>query len=142
MIRLVVLGLERVSAATWRWVTLIYFAALTTGTHWPGLRIGSPGPIPMDKILHALAFCGLSGLLMLTRLLDRTSPRAFVQRNIWRCAAAAAAVAAIDEITQALPGQDRFPGWDDYAADVVGIAVAVMVALFVFRRVALPSRPS
>jgi len=121
--------------ARWRWVSLLYFAALTTGTHWPRLRLGAPGPIPVDKILHALAFCGLSGLLMLTRLLDRSSPRAFVRRNIWRCATAVLVLAAIDELTQALPGQNRFPGWDDYAADALGIIIALLVAILVFSRI-------
>ena len=116
-------------------MTLLYFVALTTGTHWPGLRVGTPGPIPVDKILHALAFCGLSGLLMLTRLLDRASPRAFVHRNIWRCGGAALVLAAIDELTQALPGEDRFPGWDDYAADALGVGIALLVAMLVFSRV-------
>ena len=142
MIRPIVWRLERVGVAMWRWVALAYFATLTTGTHWPGLRVGAPGPIPVDKILHALAFCGLAGLLMLTRLLDRASPRAFGRRNIWRAAAAALALAAIDEITQALPGANRFPGWDGFAADALGIAIALMVAMFAFRPVALPAPPA
>lgn len=135
MIQWAVRWMEGISPVAWRWIALLYFVALTTGTHWPKLRVGAPGPIPLDKILHTVAFCGLSGLLMLTRLLDRRSVRAFVPRNIWRCTGLTLALAAIDEITQAIPGEDRFPGWDDYAADVVGITIALLVANLLFSRV-------
>ncbi len=135
MIQSCVRWMEGLSPVAWRWITLLYFVAMTTGTHWPKLRIGAPGPIPLDKILHAVAFCGLSGLLMLTRLLDRRSERAFDPRNIWRCTGLTLALAAVDEITQAIPGEDRFPGWDDYTADAIGIAIALLVAILLFSRV-------
>ncbi len=134
MIRALVEQMERVSRSAWRRITLIYWLALTAGTHWPKLRIGAPGPIPVDKILHALAFAGLAGLLMLTRLLDRQTPRAFAARNINRAAAAALALAAIDELTQYWPALDRFARFDDFVADVIGIAAAWCVAMLVFRR--------
>ncbi len=135
MIEAAVRWMESVKPALWRGVALVYFAALTTGTHWPSLRVAAPGPIPLDKILHAIAFCGLAGLLMLSRLVDRSSPRAFAARNIRRSALLALILGAVDELTQALPGQDRFPGWDDFAADAVGIAIALAIAMLLFRRV-------
>ncbi|MCC6907275.1 MAG: hypothetical protein IT430_04975 [Phycisphaerales bacterium] len=133
MITTTVGWMESVKPGIWRGVALAYFIALTTGTHWPSLRIGAPGPIPLDKILHALAFCGLAGLLMLARIADRSACRAFSARNIWRSALLALILGAIDELTQALPGQDRFPGWPDFAANTVGIAIALAVAMLVFR---------
>lgn len=132
IVRLVRL-MERVSPAAWRRVVVVYWLALTAGTHWPSLRVGRPGPIPVDKILHALAFCGLAGLLMLTRWLDGAAPSAFTARNINRCAALALLLAALDELTQAWWRLDRFAQWDDFAADVVGIALAWLVAMLLFR---------
>lgn len=136
MITWCVRRMARISPAAWRRVALVYYLVLTTGTHWPKLRVGAPGPIPVDKILHAIAFCGLAGLLMLTRLLERRAPHPFTPRNVLRVTAVTLVLGALDEITQALPGQDRFPGWDDYFANCIGIAIAGLVALMVFRPVA------
>ncbi len=125
--------MERISPSVWRRVVVLYWLALTAGTHWPSLRVGRPGPIPVDKILHALAFCGLAGLLMLTRWLDRRAAAAFSARNIHRCTALTLLLAALDEVTQTWGRLDRFARWDDFAADVAGIALAWIVAILLFR---------
>lgn len=135
MIRAAVGRMERVSPRTWGWIALIYWIVVTTGTHWPKLRIGAPGLIPVDKILHAIAFCGLAGLLMLTRRLDRRAGRPFAARNINRACAVAVALAALDELSQTWAPIDRFARLDDFIADVVGILIAWLVATLVFRRV-------
>lgn len=134
MIHTLVELMERVGSRAWRRITLLYWLALTAGTHWPKLRIGAPGLIPVDKILHALAFAGLAGLLMLTRLLDRQAPRSFAARNINRSCAAALVLAVIDEATQHWPALDRFARLDDFIADVIGVALAWGVAMLLFRR--------
>jgi len=138
MIKALVDRLERISAKAWRWTFVVYYLALSAGTHWPGLRLGPPTVIPVDKILHMTAFCGAVGFLMLTRWCDRKSPRAFMPRNIWRCAGVGIVLAGLDELSQNLPGQDRFATWEDFAANVLGIAIATLVALTLFRRASTP----
>jgi len=135
MIQAAVRRMERVSPRAWRWIALVYWAALTAGTHWPSLRLGRPGLIPVDKILHAGAFAGVCGLLMLTRWLDRPGVRPFTSRNINRACLAAAILAALDEITQSWVLLDRFAKLDDFIADAVGILIAWLVATLLFQRV-------
>jgi quinol-cytochrome oxidoreductase complex cytochrome b subunit len=141
MIKSLVDRLEAVAIAKWRWTFVIYYIILSTATHWPGMRVGRPGPIPIDKILHIIAFAGLAGFLMLTRWCDRQSTRAFATRNILRSTLVALAAAALDELAQGLPGQDRFVTWSDFAANAAGIAAATLVALFIFKPANRNSRP-
>ena len=134
MIRCAVRLMERVHTGAWRWIATLYWIALTLGTHWPSLRVGQPGPIPVDKILHAVAFCGLAGLLMLTRWFDRRAAFSFESGNINRSCLAAVVLAAIDESSQSWAWFDRFARLDDFIADLLGIAVAWTVAMLLFRR--------
>lgn len=108
-----------------RSVFIGYGLALFVATHWPALTI--PGEGRKDLIIHVGAFavwasaliaCGFFGL-------------PFSRRNILVCGVVAVAYAAIDEGSQAIPWVRRTAAWDDYAADVSGIALAVGVALIV-----------
>jgi len=100
----------------WRIVTLVYLAALTTGTHWPELRVGvGPGP-PPDKVLHLLAFGGLTLLVWQCRLFKR----------IWQAGLACALWVLVDEWTQSLAILNRQSSWQDVIAGELGVICGVV----------------
>ncbi|MFW5653389.1 MAG: hypothetical protein ACOC0P_05030, partial [Planctomycetota bacterium] len=63
----VTLMTQRFSLTFWRLTFVLYAVALTIGTHLPTFRPPGQQVLPVDKILHLIAFAGLAGLLMLTR---------------------------------------------------------------------------
>lgn len=105
----------------------IYAAALFTGTHWPNLR--SPGPEGSDKVIHVMA---LGGWMVLASLQGWFAPQ-LSDRNLLRTLLVAAAYAAVDESSQAIPFVHRTAALDDYAANAIGIMLAAF-ALLVLRR--------
>jgi hypothetical protein len=106
-------SLLRRFAWPWRIAFILYAAALTTGTHWPNLKL-APEPVLNDKTIHILAFGGLVYLLWRTRWL---SPRLLV-------VAIVLAWSALDEISQAIPSLNRTVAWDDAVANTLGIITA------------------
>lgn len=100
----------------WRIALVLYAIALTVGTHWPTLEMGTKEHPAPDKIIHLLAFAGLTALLWRTRWL----------RCAWQVAVVAAAWTAIDELTQALPGLGRTVSYHDLLAGELGV-IAVII---------------
>jgi Zn finger protein HypA/HybF involved in hydrogenase expression len=79
-------------ARPWRVALVVYALALTVGTHWPALALGSDEQPSPDKLLHMLAFGGLAILLWQARWV---SPP-------WLSVVPALVWTALDELTQGL----------------------------------------
>jgi len=105
----------------------LYAITLATLTHWPALRVEAPIERP-DLLIHLGAF-GLWTLLL-----------AGLVRSPLAVGLIASCYAALDEGTQAIPILHRTAGWDDLAADLLGVWLAVaLVALL--RRFARSDNP-
>ena len=89
-------------------------------THWPKLEFGSVDS-PVDKLAHAIGYGGMTALCLL----------AFPRRSPWLVALSMAGLGVVDELTQAIPGLNRTCDAADWAADLIGIAVA-LEAVFLF----------
>lgn len=96
-----------------------YWVMLFAGTHLPRVHLPKMSGGNDDKILHLLAFAGLSFLLawaIPTRIRDRF-------RNIRLAGGCAALYGALDELTQIPVG--RTFDWYDLLADVIGISIGL-----------------
>ncbi len=114
-----------------------FAALLVVGTHWPALRVPEVGGFTrMDLLVHAGAFGVWTGLLILCGFFGP----ALSGRNILLCAVVGAAYASIDEGTQAIPWFNRYVGWDDWAMNLIGVALACIAgaAMSRVRRYAAP----
>ena len=100
----------------WRVLFILYALAMTTGTHWPALAIGtSPGP---DKLIHVIAF-GMLGFLLLQTGWFRRLGVATAVLFAW---------AALDEASQGIPIFRRDPSWHDLLANFTGVLMVVVGA--------------
>lgn len=105
-----------------------YWLALFVGTHLPRVRLPDMPGANDDKILHVIAFAGLSFLLswaIPTKLTDRF-------RNVRLAAMGAILYGAIDEVTQIPVG--RTADWKDLIADAIG-AVLGVIAYSILREI-------
>lgn len=99
---------------------IAYWLVLFTGTHLPRVRLPQMTGANDDKILHVVAFAGLSFLLawaIPTKITDRF-------RNVRLAFLAAIFYAAVDELTQIPVG--RTADWKDLIADLIGAVVGVI----------------
>lgn len=105
---------DRPPFRVWVWRFLTAAAALLI--LWKSLEpyYGLPGSPYTDKIEHFLAYLGLSGLALLSRLPLRES----------RLLATILGFSAAIEILQGLMNMGRTPSWADLAANLLGILVA------------------
>ncbi len=103
-----------------RVVFVAYAVALATGTHWPALTLGPDPGFRLDIVVHLAAFAAWTFLLAGCEWFGVIDSR----RNTAWCVAAAAAYAALDEATQALPGVNRTVLWSDLIANWSGVAFA------------------
>lgn len=118
-------------ARPWRLAFVGYWLALTVGTHWPDLQLQTGvGRFP-DKLAHILAFGGLTILLLRTRWLGAA----------WLAGLLIVLWAALDEISQALPGLRRTISWQDLIAGQTGVVV-VMVWWWALRPLGGPGNRS
>ena len=97
----------RRAGRAWRFGLIAYAIALTTGTHWPRLRLGPEVPAT-DKMIHLVAFGGLTLLLWRTRWI----------RHLGVLFVVCAAWSALDEVSQGLPVLNRFVSWYDIVANL------------------------
>ena len=107
------------------WVTLM------VATHLPPERM--PRTRLSDKFLHALGYFGLAAIFWSTLRAHELPGRVRVACVFF----AAAAYAAVDEITQPMVGRSASLG--DWAADVLGAAAALAVCELL--SIALTRRP-
>jgi len=98
---------------------ILYAVVLFLGTHWPKLVVEGAGR--PDLFVHVAAFMLWTIALGLTGWLG--SPLRLVPR-LW-IGAVAIAYAAVDESLQAIPALSRHAGFDDFAANVVGVLLGV-----------------
>lgn len=97
-----------------------YWLLLFTGTHLPRVRIPNMASGHDDKILHVIAFAGLSFLIawaIPTKLLDRF-------RNVRIAGMIAIGYGAFDELTQIPVG--RTADWKDLIADIIGVSFGLL----------------
>jgi hypothetical protein len=108
----------------WRWTLLAYGIGLTIATHWPRLKLGPEVPAS-DKMIHLLAFAGLTALLWRSGLFGLERAASGARRGALTLSAAAAALwAAFDELTQGIPAIGRTVTWHDVLANLCGVACA------------------
>ena len=115
----------------WRWVLLLaYWVALTVGSHWPRLDLGGPldaaGVVPPDKVIHVVAFAGLTALLAWAL---RGHGGGAKRKHALTLLAVllALAWAGVDEFTQQFT--QRTASLDDLTADALGILSMGVVLL-------------
>lgn len=102
-----------IAARNLRFVFLAALACAFVVTHIPRLAVGTPDS-PVDKLIHASGYGVLAALLLLARW----------WRPVWPALAALAAWAALDEVTQAIPGLGRSADVEDWLADITGMTIA------------------
>lgn len=110
--------LHRMRRAMLAITTLLWLGAFIA-THVPTHRL--PGHLPGDVTLHLVGYLGLAAAVLLT-MAFYAKPR---RRRIATIFIVMAVYGAIDEITQPLVG--RYAAWKDWAADLAGTALAVLI---------------
>ncbi len=100
-------------------VCLIVWAAAVIATHTPIDRLPHSGV--SDKLLHAVGYFVLAGILWLTLWVHGVTGA----KRIACIFFAMLAYAAIDELTQPLVGRDDSLG--DWLADVIGATVSLIL---------------
>jgi ribosomal protein L37AE/L43A len=108
-----VIARQRMVLLPWRIAFVLYAAALTVGTHWPRLQLHVGDEPAPNKIVHMLAFGGLTFLLWRTRWLG-SGLRLLLVVLAW---------SLVDEYTQGLPGLGRTVSWMDIVANWSGIII-------------------
>lgn len=119
---------ERRVRRPWRVLFVLYAVALTIGTHWPRLQLGTEEVRISDKLLHAAAFGAA------TLLLWRTG---WVHRARWLLLAGVA-WALLDEVSQGIPALGRTMSLVDALASGIGVAAAAAL-LWAFGPIGDPS---
>lgn len=97
-----------------------YWLLLFAGTHIPRVHVPNVAGENNDKVLHVIAFAGLSFLLswaIPTKMSDRF-------RNVRMAALCAILYGAFDELTQIPVG--RTADWKDLIADTVGAILGII----------------
>ena len=102
----------RRAVRSWRAAFLAYVIGLETATHWPRLDLGESGP--SDKTIHLVAFGMLTALLWRAHWLGRLGAVVFIAL-IW---------SAYNEISQGMLPIGRTSAWQDFFANVLGVALA------------------
>jgi len=105
----------------------VYACGLALVTHWPALRAPIVGLSRSDMVAHV----GVFGVWAALMLLCGWFGPVLSARNIVVGFLVALAYAGLDEGTQAIPAVKRYAGWDDFAANVMGVCcgVAAVAAL-------------
>lgn len=109
-------------------VAVCYWLTMFAGTHIPQPEL-IIGPDVSDKFLHFSAyFCLYVVLAVRTRLIRSQWPDV---RHTLVLTALTTSYSAFDELTQGLPGINRFPDLQDAIADCCGVAAAILVMAIV-----------
>jgi hypothetical protein len=102
---------------------LLYTLALLVATLWPKLKV--PGPEGTDKVTHFAAFGLWTFLFVWAGWFGPPASR----RNVLLSALVAPIFAGADELAQIVPALHRTCAWDDYAANLTGIATGLLAGL-------------
>jgi hypothetical protein len=112
------------AARPWvRAVFWVYAAFIFVGTHWPKLVV--PGTGRPDLIAHVTVF----GLWTALCIACRFFGPALSWRNIGLGALVSAVYSGVDEGLQAIPFIRRVAAWDDWGANLIGVAGAAVIAM-------------
>ncbi len=123
------------SATLARLALLVFVLVLFTSTHWPELQFDAGSIERPDLVLHILAFGALGAIAVNAQLFGgRTSAR-----NALLTAIVCALYAGFDEGTQAIPILKRHAVWDDFFANLLGVALGTGAAFGLFRAIAARS---
>jgi len=109
-----------------RLVLVGYWVSMCVATHIPNPPDVVPAQVS-DTWLHLTAYLGLAVLLVQSVAVGRPVHR---RDAIWLWGLAAV-YGALDEVTQLIPVLHRTAEWKDWAADVAGAAVGVLVGMLV-----------
>ncbi|MDX9911544.1 MAG: VanZ family protein [Phycisphaerales bacterium] len=113
-----------IRAAFWLWALTLF-----TLTHWPGLAIEGV-PIERPDLYAHLGVFGLWGALLAWG--GFFGPPVSL-RNAGLSLLTGVVYAAIDESLQLIPALRRHAGFDDFAANTLGLALGVSGAMLVAR---------
>jgi putative peptidoglycan lipid II flippase len=102
-----------------RFCLAIYWLALFTATHWPGLGLPQAGSLGYDKLIHFGAF------VVLTILLVKAQFGGSTWKNVLFAGVIAAGYAYFDEITQKLEIVNRHFSTSDLLFNLMGVVVVV-----------------
>jgi hypothetical protein len=102
----------RRAVRSWRVAFLAYVIAMEIATHWPRLDLGESGP--SDKTIHLVAFGILTALLWRAQWLVQLGAVVFIAL-IW---------SGYNEISQGMLPIGRTSAWQDFIANVLGVALA------------------
>lgn len=111
-----------------RLVLVGYWVSMCVATHVPNPPAVVPTQVS-DTWLHLVAYLGLAVLLVQGVAVGRPVCR----RDAVRLWGVAVVYGALDEVTQMVPVLHRTAEWKDWAADVAGAAVGVLVGMLVSR---------
>jgi VanZ family protein len=115
-----------------RWPIIIvigYWLALWLATHWPNPQLPSAWR-HHDKLLHLLAYAGLSPLVMFA--IDRQTWR-LEARHMAMLLAGLTLLAGTDELTQNfVPG--RRADLSDFGFDLAGVVLGLVIGRLLLRR--------
>ncbi|HZW09977.1 MAG TPA: hypothetical protein VFF69_08745 [Phycisphaerales bacterium] len=109
----------------------VYALAIVTLTHWPGLAVETPFELRADILVHSAIFFTWTLLLAGCSYFGAPPHGA---GNAGGSTIAAAAYAAIDELTQGIPGINRSVDPLDLVANVLGVALAWLALRLVAAR--------
>ncbi len=113
------------SATGARIAFFIYALIIATLTHWPQLQMPEMGLTRSDLVVHI----GVFGLWTILFIRCAWFGPAASARNIALGGLCSLVYAGLDEATQGLPGIRRFVGWDDFSANMLGVATGVTTVL-------------
>lgn len=111
----------------YRLILALYWISLAVGSHWPRLSLFPPPEsepaFQADKVLHVLAYAGLTWLMIRARIAGRAS-RPVTTALAVGCMALV--YAGLDELTQVWAERDVT--FSDFSASSVGILAVVVIA--------------
>lgn len=109
----------------WRGLFFFSLSALMVATHYPELAPPdiAPTPVPNDKLVHFVAYAGLTFLAFMAFVRGRSRPKL----RLWVLLTAMAVLGWIDEVTQPWTGR----GYDtfDVLADTYGAWTMVLLLI-------------
>ena len=103
---------------------VFYWVLLFIGTHLPADRIFIPLHLS-DKVLHAIAFAGLT--ILIAWAVPTNDAKLY--QNTLRAGLIAVVYAGLDELLQIPVG--RTADWFDFVADCFGVCIGLMAYTFV-----------
>jgi VanZ family protein len=122
--------MARPNNRAWRVALTTYYLALVVATHWPGANVNVVPGVRLDLFIHIGAYAGLAGLMALAGV----GGGWWSGRAVVLIVGLTAALAVLDEATQAIPVVRRTFDVDDLIADLAGAVLGASAGVTVTRR--------